>query len=60
MGELREDYIEPVLSALVPTWFWELTAVFLLLALVETDLATRAWLDSISPPVNEVLPSGDW
>jgi hypothetical protein len=60
MDTQRDDYAEPVSSAHFPAWVWKLTAVFLLLALDETDLATRVWLDSISPPVSEVLPSGDW
>jgi hypothetical protein len=60
MDMQREDYAEPASSALCPAWLRELAALFLLLALVETDLATRAWLDSISPPVSEILPSGDW
>jgi hypothetical protein len=60
MDTQRDDYAEPAPSALFPGRVRELAAAFLLLALVETDLATRAWLDSISPLVSEVLPSGDW
>ena len=56
----RADYAEPASSDLFPAWVRELAAAFLLLALVDTDLATRAWLDSISPPVSEILPSGHW
>jgi hypothetical protein len=60
METQREDYAEPASSALFPAWVRELLAALLLLAFVETDLATRAWLDSVSPPVSEILPSGDW
>jgi hypothetical protein len=60
MDTQRDDYADPASSALFPAWVRELAAAFLLLALVETDLAMRAWLHSISPPVIETLPSGDW
>jgi hypothetical protein len=50
MDTQRDDYAEPVSSALCPAWLRESAAVFLLLALVETDLVMRAWLNTVSPP----------
>ena len=62
MDNEHDDYAEPAREGLCRVWLRELAAVFLLLALVETDLVMRAWLDSISvsPTYVEVLSDGDW
>jgi hypothetical protein len=49
MDPQHEDYVEPAPSAYCPAWVRFVAAVVLMLVLVETDLATRAWLDTISP-----------